>query len=510
MNKILLLYILVCFITTFPVKAQIYVSTDGNDNNTGQKDSPLGTITKAISLVNPGDTIYVRAGIYKLNTTISIGSSKSGTSSKMYHLFAYPSERPLLDFSSMSINGSNRGISLKANYWYIKGIDIKGAGDNGMLIDGGSYNIIENCAFYENRDSGLQLSNGASNNKIINSDSYYNADPSEGDADGFAPKLTVGTNNYFYGCRAWQNSDDGWDGYLRGANDVTTVLENCWTFLNGYRKDGTIGSGNGNGFKMGGGDNSNSLNLMHHFILKNCIAFNNKVKGFDQNNNAGSMILLNCTGYGNKSANYRITRQLNSGQQLIVKNCVSFNGSVELGNFAIQERNSWLNPFKITEADFVSLDASSATLPRKPNGNLPDIYFLHLSQSSQFIDAGVDVGLQYYGNAPDLGAFESNYFTNISDKNDIIENDFILYQNFPNPFNPATTISFYLPKQSFIKINVYDILGKNVASLVDSYFYPGNYSIIFDANNYDLQSGIYFIKMDAYNSSKVIKALLLK
>ena len=84
----------------------------------------------------------------------------------------------------------------------------------------------------------------------------------------FAAKLDVGTNNYFYGCRAWQNSDDGWDGYLRESNNVTTIVENSWCFNNGYRKNGTPSNGNGNGYKMGGGDNGNSLNLAHDFTLK--------------------------------------------------------------------------------------------------------------------------------------------------------------------------------------------------------------------------------------------------
>ncbi len=103
----------------------------------------------------------------------------------------------------------------------------------------GSNNIIEFCCFYENRDTGLQLGGGAANNQIINCDSYYNCDSSQGNADGFSPKMDVGTGNYFYGCRSWQNSDDAYDGYLRGADDVTTTYENCWAFKAGYLKDGS-------------------------------------------------------------------------------------------------------------------------------------------------------------------------------------------------------------------------------------------------------------------------------
>ena len=88
---------------------------------------------------------------------------------------------------------------------------------------GGSNNIIVFCSFFENHDTGLQLGNGAANNQIINCDSHFNEDLGQGNADGFASKLTVGSGNYFYGCMAWQNSDDGWDGYMRGANDVKSI-----------------------------------------------------------------------------------------------------------------------------------------------------------------------------------------------------------------------------------------------------------------------------------------------
>lgn len=61
-----------------------------------------------------------------------------------------------------------------------------------MIISTGGYNVIEFCSFIGNEDSGLQLSGGAHNNKIINCDSYYNADPTDyGDADGFACKLLL-------------------------------------------------------------------------------------------------------------------------------------------------------------------------------------------------------------------------------------------------------------------------------------------------------------------------------
>lgn len=392
------------FITLFSASqifAQIFVSPAGDDNNPGTIDFPLKTIPAAISLSQPGDTIYLRGDIFTLDTKISI--TRNGSAGSMYHLFAYQNERPILDYSSMAINSSNRGITLSGSYWNIKGIDIKGAGDNGMNISG-SNNIIEFCSFYENHDTGLQLGGGASNNQIIHCDSYFNEDPSQGNADGFAPKLDVGTNNYFYGCRAWQNSDDGWDGYMRGANDVSTTLENCWCFNNGYLKNGSPSSGNGNGYKMGGSDDRT---LMHNFTLKKCVAFDNRVRGFDQNNNKGSMTLYNCSAYRN-GVNYSIVSTLNAGKTATVINGVALGNYGSLAGFVVQQTNSWLSPFNVTSDDFISIDTAGVRGPRNADGSLPELNFLELASGSDLINAGTDVGLAYNGTAPDLGAFESD------------------------------------------------------------------------------------------------------
>ena len=166
---------------------------------------------------------------------------------------------------------------------------------------------------------------------------------------------------------------------------------------------------------MGGGDNSNSAHLMHHFYLTNCVAFDNKAKGFDQNNNEGTMSLINCSGYHNGAANYRITRTLVAGQTLTLKNCVSYDGKVDLGDFAIQETNSWMAPFSVTANDFLTLDTTGVSGARKADGSLPDVPFFHLAKGSDLIDAGTDVELPYFGSAPDLGAFEYDPSTGVAD-----------------------------------------------------------------------------------------------
>ncbi|MGA9117043.1 MAG: right-handed parallel beta-helix repeat-containing protein [Bacteroidota bacterium] len=382
-----------------PGEAAWYVATDGSDANPGSFELPFATIPRAVSASVPGDTILVRGGVYNLSTTISL--SVSGTASLRRFLLAFPGERPVLDFSAMPVGSSNRGINLGGSYWHLKGLDVRRAGDNGMRITG-SHNVVEFCAFIENSDSGLQLDNGASNNQVINCDSYYNADPGQGNADGFAPKLTVGSGNRLSGCRAWQNSDDGYDGYLRGADDVSTVLENCWVFMNGYLKNGTPSTGNGNGFKLGGSDDRT---LMHNVVLRNCLAFDNRVKGFDQNNNKGSMTLYHSTGYRN-GTNYSFPQALNTGKTLTLKNCAVLGAAGTIGAFAVQQTNSWMPPFAVTPDDFSGLDTAGLRGPRGPDGSLPVLAFLRLAGGSDLIDGGTDLGYPYSGAAPDLGAFE--------------------------------------------------------------------------------------------------------
>lgn len=398
----------------------LYVTINGNDSNDGlSKDQAFYSISTAVSNIIAGDSILVGGGIYYYSTTITL--SLDGSESDSCYLMACVGEKPVLDFSAQDFG--DRALSLTGSYWYIKGFDVRYAGDNGMIISGGNNNVVEQCNFYENQDTGLQIGNGAHDNTILNCDSYFNADPSDyGDADGFAAKLDVGTNNKFVGCRAWQNCDDGWDGYLRGADDVTTILENCWTWRNGYMKDGSDpgSQANGNGFKMGGGDNSNADELKHHFILTNCMSFYNKAKGFDQNNNVGTMEMYNCTGYGNETSNYRFQKDLVAGESLILKNCVSLNGKVELADFAEEATNGWSDGFTTTAADFVSVDTTGISGARKSDGSLPDVAFMHLVEGSNLIDAGTDVDLVYYGAAPDLGAFESNYTDPVSDTTDTI------------------------------------------------------------------------------------------
>lgn len=89
-----------------------------------------------------------------------------------------------------------------------------------------------------------------------------------------------------------------------------------------------------------------------------------------------------------------------------------------------------------------------------------------------------------------------------------IPSDYVLHQNYPNPFNPVTKISFDLPKSEFVTLKVYNILGNEVATLVNEFKHAGKYIIEFNAS--ELSSGIYYYRLETSNFVDVKKMVLIK
>jgi len=98
--------------------------------------------------------------------------------------------------------------------------------------------------------------------------------------------------------------------------------------------------------------------------------------------------------------------------------------------------------------------------------------------------------------------------TSVEQIGDDIPTTYLLSQNYPNPFNPSTTISFSIPTSEFVTLKVYDVLGREVATLVNENLNAGSYSYNFDASN--LTSGVYFYKLQAGKYSETKKMILSK
>ncbi len=86
--------------------------------------------------------------------------------------------------------------------------------------------------------------------------------------------------------------------------------------------------------------------------------------------------------------------------------------------------------------------------------------------------------------------------------------NFNLEQNYPNPFNPSTVISFKLSVSSFVSLKIFDILGREISTLVNEEKQPGNYEVTFDASK--LSSGIYFYTLQSGSFVETKKMILIK
>jgi len=134
-----------------------------------------------------------------------------------------------------------------------------------------------------------------------------------------------------------------------------------------------------------------------------------------------------------------------------------------------------------------------------------------------FLVTGLSIGKTYRfalsafdlsTNESGLSKVDSTILTGISKLPNSTPTTYALSQNYPNPFNPSTIISFDIPKQSYVKLVVYNVLGRSVKTLVDEEKSPGSYNVIFDASN--MSSGVYFYRITAGNFAVTKKLLLLK
>ncbi len=103
-----------------------------------------------------------------------------------------------------------------------------------------------------------------------------------------------------------------------------------------------------------------------------------------------------------------------------------------------------------------------------------------------------------------------NYNITSTEQQETLPSTFELMQNYPNPFNPSTIISWQIPNESFVSLKIYNVLGKEVANLINEVQPAGEHKIIFNANDFLLSSGVYFYQLRAGSSVKTKKMILNK
>lgn len=360
------------------------IQVDGSDNSGSTSsgstsgsttvDTSDGTVVTSYSALvsavksaakNGGGKVYVKGTKISCTGQLALDQSKANVS--IIGVANSDGSYPVLDFSAFrksyigkASSDAAVGIRITGSNYTISNLIIQKAPDNGIQIKGSSAgnNTIKDCIVRYNNDAGVQITNGAYNNTVRFVYSYRNCDVYTigGNADGFAPKLKAGSGNTFYGCYAWENSDDGWDSYDK-SGQLTTDLsyEECATWNNGdptiftgaydYKngdaldkdlflvelimakdssfatnyankkyqaptgkfiatEEGTLSlsdwtgsyyAGNPNGFKFG------SVNTTKSAVrtVKNCLSFGHAKKGFDNNNSKCTASFTNCVAFDN-------------------------------------------------------------------------------------------------------------------------------------------------------------------------------------------------------------------
>lgn len=433
--KTYLLSAMLCLGATQVWATDYYVSPSGSGSKyTLEAPGPL--TSTVIGKLQAGDNLYLLGGQYDLKNSLSI--NRKGTADKLITIQGYGDSEAIIDFRQEA-NKTN-GIKVGGNYLHFKDFTIRYAGYKGIWVEEGQYNILENLDVYGCCNAGIQLRSGGYN-MVINCDSHDNFDYQDkgGNADGFADKQgDACPGNIYIGCRSWNNSDDGWDSFGRVTNGTPTVYINCITYNNGPKtfdlsshpratgvdkdldcfkgKDlsNFANGGNPNGFKVGGNGTK------HNVELYRCLAVGHRSKGFDQNNNAGNMKVINCTAYKN-DINYGFGNSY--PYTLAVYNNISLSpisshwkrsdtGTTTQGN------NTWNSGFEAKEDDFEGLDIESIIMAeRNADGTLPETTQFHLkATATKLIDKGknytdfsgekISSYISYKGAAPDLGCYE--------------------------------------------------------------------------------------------------------
>ncbi len=445
------------FICSWASGTTYYVATNGKDSNPGSFSQPWGTWGKAFTStsVKAGDTIFIRGGVY--NITVNNGSgyrvTRAGTADNLIVYSNFPGEIPILDCSNVQTttqypvavqastsDGANYvkfiGLTVRNHPQYRKDVMtwVKGFGcENGFFT-------FENCTAYNIEGHGFDsyfyngypIVNGA--HTFINCDAYvcYNPEVISGYLPGnagvgFNSQNWYGTEGHAYAinCRAWECGDQGFS--WNGEHYCEAV--GCWSFNNGKLQ------GDGHGFKLGWHDREYPAAGRLNVVNKNCIAAYNRASGMTTNDSgegiATGMNIYNNLIYHNGYSDHPSWRYQyglyvyntpddDSDELLrIFRNNICFDNAygevyVASGAYYTHSHNSWDGGATITAADFKALPESQVagisllSSPRNQDGSLPDLgdYF-QLADNSDAIDAGLNVGIPFAGEAPDLGFLET-------------------------------------------------------------------------------------------------------
>jgi len=455
-----------------PIDADLFVNPTGSDENSGlTPDDPIKTISFAMnSIVSNEDdpkNIYLDEGIYSTSNT--------------------GEQFPLSGKDNVQIIGENRETSI-----------IDGEGNKGLLL----LNTVQDFAL-----KNMQLKNGNAQD-----DYYYQYD------DGGA----ISTRNsvlYFENLIISNNIAHGGGGISNWGSEIeisrTDFIDNLSA-------------------SAGGGISSSQSNIkLNRVLFYNNTAHSGTGAGICIGSNS-DLEIVNCTFFSNEAPSYYGAIYTRNSNTVIVNSILWNDLNNELCIFSAYNEQSTLT---ITNSnieggeDEIYIYGDTNTINWLENNIDTDPIFadtlngnFNLTENSPCIDTGtaffewndeiiIDLSEdEYFGISPDMGAFE--YYPVESDEINVqYPIRYFLSQNYPNPFHPFTTISYSIPKKSDVYLNIYNIKGQKVKTLIDEKQEKGFKQIIWDGtdnNKRSVSSGIYFYRLQTEDYSKIRKMILIR
>jgi len=579
-----------------------YVSPTGNNSNSGTLTEPWQTIQKAANSLAPGDTVYVRGGVYNEAVTLNVSGS-AGNGSIVFQNYA--NEIPILDGSGLVVAEADNGMILIVDQHHIiiKGFEIRNYSSTtpfvmpvGINIRGVAHHIqlrnnhIHHIATNAPVDGDLMGADahgiavyGTSaidsiNNIIIDGNELN--DLTLGSSEGLVLNGNVAvftvSHNIVHDCNNIGIDFIGFEDVApsaaydqaRNGNVVDNIIYNISSYGNpAYGNEYSAG-----GIYVDGGRNiiverntvsqadigieiaSEHQGRATNFVtVRNNFLFNNRMAGIsmggydDERGSTENCIIVNNSLYYNgigENGNQELLLQFDTRYN-IIKNNIFYadEQSLLIGNpFSENVGNiidyniyfcasgqtgsewEWKNNVYEGFAAYISAsgnDTHSLFIDPQYTGlSVPD---LHLLTTSPAINAGenlaeigdydIDGETRLLGSNVDIGADEFSATTSSFGVNTNSPEMFVLNTNYPNPFNPSTTLSYGIPEAATVSLVIYDLRGKTIKTLVSGSQTTGWYHYSWHGQNQNGEqvcTGLYFARLQANDFSQVIELVYLR
>ncbi len=524
--RLLLVLIVAAGLFTLPALAQqtYYVSPQGNDGNNGSQAQPWKTVIYAVKQVNPGDQVLVADGTYPGGVIIT----RSGTSNAYITLKSINRHGARIQV----LNGAGRvdGIKVAANYVTVDGFEIfdaapgNGHEGNGITVYNNHHVNILNNKIHDFGGSGIQA--GLFDHVTIENNIVYNNSK-------YAPNQTSGIS--MYQARAVDN-----------AAGYHVIVRNNRSYGNVNKVPNSAGrTTDGNGILVDDFWNSTgqATNVIfpHRTLIENNLCYDNGGKGI-QVFKSSYVDVFNNTAYHN---NYDLTNtgtwraELSNAfaSETVWRNNI---GVAKPGNGILQWNRGiligrggdtvWEN--NITHSgtagdNSILLDGAAVTEQYLVSNNLLGVnpqfknasgLDFSLTANSPAINAGSDQIRSFFdinyqtrpAKAVDIGAFEyddPNQSVDIATPEHTEWEAYELAQSYPNPFRSQTQIYYTLPVGDHVTIDVFDMLGRHIETLVDGVQSAGVHSVHFIARSLPAGAYLYTFTSGAHSETKMMVLL---